>query len=588
QWGNKDAPVTLVQFGDFECPFCNKVELTLTDLRRDYGPAQLRIVWKNSPLPFHPNARSTAELAMVVFQRDGNDAFWKVHDAFFGNQRNLPSVAAQVLQRAGISDADLARIRATGKAAAKVDADMDTGRAAGATGTPAFFINGVFLSGAQPIDRFKGIIDDQLQKTKGAVAAGTPRDQVYAKLAKEQKGQGVPPPVHSTPPAPPDTTVYHVPVSGSPTRGKASALVTIVEFADFQCPFCSRVEPTIQKLSAEYGDKLRVVWKNEPLPFHPRAEPAAQLALEARAQKGDGAFFQVHDALFANREHLEDADLLIVAVAAGLDAPRAMTAVAAHKHQAIIDADLDLVDDLQAAGTPHFFINGRRLVGAQPIEKFRSIIDEELVKAEAMVKAGTPASRVYDKIMAGVQPIAPEKKSIPAATKQSPSRGPEGAKVVIQYFCDFQSPYCPRVEPAIAEMEKAFPGKIKVVWRNRLLPMHANARLAAEAAMEAFKQKGAAGFWAMHDLLYENPTQPTSIERPALEAHAAKLGLDMSQFTSALDHQSHKAQIDADDRIADAAGINGVPALVINGYFVSGAVSAARLKKIVNLALSGK
>ncbi len=415
QWGNRDALVTIVQFGDFQCPFCAKAELTLTELRKNYGPDRLRIVWKNSPLSFHTNARSTAEVAMIAFQRDGNDAFWAAHDAFFADQKNLPQLAEQVLQRAGVTEAELARIRATGKAAAKIDADMDIAKAAGAMGTPAFFINGIFLSGAQPIDRFTAIIDDQIQKAKAVVAKGTPRSEVYTRLAKEQHVPVAARAVTTTPPPPPDTTVHRVLVGGSPVRGKASALVTIVEFADYQCPFCGRVEPTLQKLGAEYGDKVRLVWKNSPLPFHHRAVPAAQLALEARAQKGDAVFFQVHDALFASQRHLEDADLLGIAAAAGLDTQRAMAAVAASKHKALIDADLGLSDELKASGTPHFFINGRRLVGAQSIENFRALIDEELAKAEAMVKAGTPASRVYDKIMAKAQAASPPgKKSVPS------------------------------------------------------------------------------------------------------------------------------------------------------------------------------
>ena len=81
-------------------------------------------------------------------------------------------------------------------------------------------------------------------------------------------------------------------------RGKATAPVTIVEFADFQCPFCGRVEPTLSRSLAHYGDKVRLVWKHNPLPFHPRAEPAAELAIEARAQKGDKGFWAAHDLLF--------------------------------------------------------------------------------------------------------------------------------------------------------------------------------------------------------------------------------------------------------------------------------------------------
>ncbi len=76
----------------------------------------------------------------------------------------------------------------------------------------------------------------------------------------------------------------------------------MIEFSDFQCPFCRRVEPTLKGLRDKYGDKVRLVWKNEPLPFHPRAEPAAEAALEVRAEKGDKGFWDAHDKLFDEPE----------------------------------------------------------------------------------------------------------------------------------------------------------------------------------------------------------------------------------------------------------------------------------------------
>src|SRR5262249_34608197 len=155
-----------------------------------------------------------------------------------------------------------------------------------------------------------------------------------------------------------------------PVLGKATALVTIVEFADYQCPFSGRVQATLTQVLAHFGDKVRLVYKDNPLPFHPRAEPAAELAREARAQKGDAVFWKVHAALWADQQHLDDASLDALAVQAGINHVTAMRAVASHKYKALIDDDQDLADDAQAQGTPHFFINGRRLVGAQPFDKF--------------------------------------------------------------------------------------------------------------------------------------------------------------------------------------------------------------------------
>ncbi len=153
-------------------------------------------------------------------------------------------------------------------------------------------------------------------------------------------------------------------------------------------------------------------------------------------------------------------------------------------------------------------------------------------------------------------------------------------------FSEFQCPFCKRAAPTIEALERAFPGQIRVVWRNRPLSMHKNAEIASEAAMEAFAQKGSAGFFAMYELLFAAQGQPDGLERPALERYAAQLGLDPAGFALALDTRAHKARIDADSRIADAAGITGTPAFVINGYFVNGAQPLSKFNRIVKRALA--
>ena len=577
-WGSPEAPVTLVMFSDFECPFCARLATTIADLQRAYGPDRLRIVWKNNPLPFHKNARPAANFAMAAFERLGNAGFWKTYDAFFADTRHLPETMNELGSPIGLYPSE--------RASEKVDADMDLAKRLGATGTPASFINGVFLSGAQPYDKFATLIDEQLGAARALAGNGVPRRRVYAELSK---AQWKPPPAPAPKKDDDDRSVHLVPVGKSPVRGKPTALVTIVEFGDFQCPFCARVQPTLRQIEQTYGDKVRFVYKHGPLPFHPRAEPAAELAIEARVQKGDAAFWQVHDAIYGGQQHLDDASLEALARSVGLAGPRTMKAVSARKHKAVIEEDLDLAEDINATGTPHFFINGRRLLGAQPIEKFTAVIDEELAKAEALVRGGVAPASVYDRVQAGAQAAAPlEKKIIPAPTAASPSRGPGNAKVVVQYFGDFQCPFCKRVNDTLAALEAEFPGKIRLVFRHKPLPFHQDAPLAHQAAMEAFRQRGSAGFFAMYELIFAATGQPGALERPALETYAQKLGLDAARFANALDTGVHQPAIDADVQMADAAGISGTPGFVINGYFVSGAQPLHKFRKIVRRALAEK
>src|SRR5258708_39176424 len=229
-WGKRDALVTIVQYSDFQCPFCSRVEPTMDQVKTTYGPDKVRIVWKNNPLPFHQNAKPAAEASQGVFALAGSDGFWKFHDTAFKNQGDLgPDAYVKWATGAGVKDA--AAFKAgldSHKWADKVDADLNAGKAAGVQGTPAFYVNGVFINGAHPFDNFQHTIDQELQKAPAKIAAGTPKSRVYIEMSKENK-KNTPPPKNDDQGEKEDTsTVFKVPVGGSPVLGSANALVTII------------------------------------------------------------------------------------------------------------------------------------------------------------------------------------------------------------------------------------------------------------------------------------------------------------------------------------------------------------------------
>jgi protein-disulfide isomerase len=581
-WGSPRALVTIVSFSDLECPFCARVTRTLDELRRVYGKDQLRIVWKNYPLAFHKSARPAAEAAMAVFALRGSPWFFAYHDALFS--RRVDSSVIDGSLPKGLTRQDIDTVIAKGDVAKKIDDDIALANLVGVRGTPAFFINGVFLSGAQPVDAFRAIIDEQVAAARKSIAGGTAPNRVYATLSaqnyqKPVDRQGASP----ARPAEDTTTVWKVPIDGSPVRGKNTALVTMVVFSDFQCPFCIRASSTVETLAREYGDKLRLVYKSNPLAFHTRAEAAAHFALEARAQKGDATFWKAHEMLYAANGKLEDNDLQTIASALGIDAKKAMDAVTNRKYLAAIDKDQSLAEDIEATGTPQFFINGRRIVGAQQLEKFREIIDDEIKHAEGLIKKGTAAAKLYDVIIKDGKITTYEKVTVPAPTKDQPSRGPANAKVTVQIFSDFECPFCKRSTDTMTDLDALFPGKIRFVWRNTPLPFHRNAMPAALAAMEAWKQKGPEGFWAIHDAFFKDQSQ---LDRAGIEKTASALGLDVQKVLAAIDGETYKPLIDADKKIAEGAKITGTPAFVINGYYISGAQPLSKFKKIVGRALA--
>ena len=385
-----------------------------------------------------------------------------------------------------------------------------------------------------------------------------------------------------------DPTVFKVPIEDSPVKGSANALITIVEFSDYQCPFCSRAHTTVQKLQEEYGDKVRVVMKQNPLSFHPRAKPAAVAAMAAGEQ---GKYWEYHDKLFANAKALEDADLEKYAKEIGLDMNRWKKDLDNSKYQQIIDRDQALAGQLGANGTPAFFINGRLLSGAQPIDNFRTLINEELPKAEALVKSGIKPNQVYASIIekgATTKPAAqqqPQQQQAAAVRKvdapdTSPSFGPKHAKVTIVEWSDFECPFCGRVVPTLAKIKETYGKDVRVVFRHQPLPFHPNAKPAAEAAMAAHEQ---GKFWEFHDKLFSNQK---SLDRATFEKYAQELKLDMNKFKAALDSGKYRALIDADSAAGSAVGANGTPTFFVNGRTLVGAQPFEAFKAAIDEELA--
>jgi protein-disulfide isomerase len=316
--------------------------------------------------------------------------------------------------------------------------------------------------------------------------------------------------------------------------------------------------------------------------------PAAKLARAVYQRHGNDAFWKLHDALFRNQPSLEDDDFEDLSQKQGLSWKQLQTQLSASKLAERIDASVEQASDFQVRGTPHFFINGRRLSGAQPLDVFKKTIDEELAKARALVEHGTPRAKVYAELMKGAQGAPEPPKKHAEVPSDSAARGAANATVVIQEFSDFQCPFCKRVEPTLVELEKAFPGQLRIVWRHLPLPFHAQAGLAAEAAEEVLAQKGATAFWTYHDMLYEAQGQEDGLARVNLDELADKLGLDMARFQAALDSHVHQAKVAADIDAANKIGLSGTPAFLINDYYLSGAQPLSAFRRLVNRAISDK
>jgi protein-disulfide isomerase len=392
--GPSKAKVTIVEFSDFQCPFCSRAQATVTEIRRRY-PKDVRIVFRQMPLPFHEDAMRAAQASLAAAAQG---KFWDMHDAMFADPRALDRAAlGKLAARVGLDVARFSRELDGARYASAVLKDVEVGEKLGVTGTPTFFVNGRPIKGALPLETFTRLIDDEIRRANAVLARGVSLDRLYDELVKNglveaAKGAG-----GAQEPRGPDPSATHaIPIGSSPVRGKSTAKVTIVEFADFQCSFCTRAQPVLDRIRKDYGDDVRIVFKHQPLDFHPDAMPASEAAAYAAAH---GKFWEMHDILYANQSELHRDHLEKYGAMAGLDVVRFRLALDLSRQAEVVLADLELGDKLRVTGTPTFFVNGRLIVGAQPYETFKRVIDEEKKRAEALLAKGTPATRLYEELV---------------------------------------------------------------------------------------------------------------------------------------------------------------------------------------------
>jgi protein-disulfide isomerase len=219
-------------------------------------------------------------------------------------------------------------------------------------------------------DRAQGRTLDELRGPMKAYMENDRTQQARAQLVEELQRKSGSVKVMLDPPR------YAVALAqDDPVRGNPAAGVTIIEFSDFQCPFCARVNPTLAKIRETYGDKVRIIFKDFPLPNHPQAPKAAEAAHCAAEQ---GKFWEMHDVMFANQRALEVPALKQSAAGLGLDTAKFNRCLDSGQYASKVAAGASQGDKLGVNSTPTLYINGRPVIGAQPFEVFRAAIEEEL------------------------------------------------------------------------------------------------------------------------------------------------------------------------------------------------------------------
>ncbi len=252
-----------------------------------------------------------------------------------------------------------------------------------------------------------------------------------------------------------------------------------------------------------------------------------------------------------------------------------------------LELDGRVAEDVVARGTPHFFINGKRLDGARPFEHFKALINHGLRRARTLIDEGIKPDQVYDHLQAEARsPGAPTKVEAELPITGRPARGPEDAQVIVHVFSDFECPYCRLAEQNLNELEQLYPKQLRIVWHDFPLPFHERALPLARAGHFAYRTGGSKLFWQLHGAIFALDRDEPRLSDAALETIASHLKIDWDKMSAAMNDDALDLKILADQQLAEGLGIRGTPALFIGDYLVTGAKPTEHLVRVVELVLA--
>ena len=329
-------PLNVVVFSDFQCPYSAHLFFVLENYQRDH-PGSLRVTWKQSPLSVHPDAPLAHKAALAAGRQNRFDA---MAELLYANQQHqdLPALLADARQL----HLDLTRFRRdleSPEIARELAADTDERQAFGITETPTTYIGGKSLVGEQTAESLAA-----------AIKAATATEAAAAEPATAP----------AAPPAVSPQVLAELVQSPSAEQGSVDAPLTIVEFTDFQCPYCKAAAQPMEEFMAAHHREVHWVVRSFPLDFHPDSELANEAALAAGEQ---GKFWPMHDLLFAHQDALKPADLRRYAEQLQLDMTLFDSALATHRLAGKISADRALGFKAGVEATPTFIVDGHPFTG---------------------------------------------------------------------------------------------------------------------------------------------------------------------------------------------------------------------------------
>lgn len=353
--GPTNAPVTIIEYADFFCGYCKKAMPTMIKVMQNY-PDKVRMVFKNFPLSETPGKGSfRVHEAGVCAQEQSK--FWEFYEKTYASSGNTDEAGLQTIAgQIGLNVQKFNDCLNSGRAVRVIQADLADGKSKGIDGTPTFYINGTEITGAYPYEKFQQIIDSFIKTGAAPAEFNKPKTQ-------------------AAPQAPPAKVEFND-LKGRPAIGPENASITMVEFSDFHCPFCQRLEGTLKQVLAAYQGKIRLVWRHFPLPMHAGSDRTHQATECANEQ---GKFWLFHDKVFAGfKQNWTESDYEAVAKSTGVDLGKFKTCMQSQDSKNKVQQDIAKGQSVGVRGTPAVFLNGTLMTGALPFDKYKTAIDELL------------------------------------------------------------------------------------------------------------------------------------------------------------------------------------------------------------------
>jgi len=393
--------------------------------------------------------------------------------------------------------------------------------------------------------------------------------------------------------------VFSVPVAGSPSRGPANAMVTIVLSCQYSGPYCNKIRPTIDRLFRNYHRKIRVVYKHFPVHVT-RGMPSHLGACAAHRQ---GKFRAMHNGLWQQlypSAQFSASDVRTLAKSIGLNMTRYDRDIRG-VCPGIIRTDQTMLTQRGARGTPAWFINGRKIGGARPYATIKTYVDGELALAKKRIRRGTrardyyrtwvvnkgikhavppPRARLRPPVPRRPRPKRPDPKKVYSVrVGASPFIGPADAKVTLVVNVDFSSPWSDRIRATFEQLHKRYKNDLRIVFKHFVVYRHVSTLPALAACAAQMQGK----FFRMETLIWTLPRRGMTQAR--LDAVASQAGLNMRRYHRDMKRACPKV-IAADKAEFTRLGVAGVPGSFINGRYLGGARPVSHFEKLINEELA--